>query len=296
MRRVKREKMKVGFVGMGVMGAPMAGHLLTQGEDVTVWNRTPSKALPLQEKGAKVAQSLEELGKNCDLIFICVGRTEDVQSCLDKLTASAKPGTIFVDHSTISPTETKAIHQNLNEQGFKFLDAPITGGSMGAQNGTLTIFCGGTTEVYEAAKPYMAAYAKRSELVGGPGAGQMMKMANQIAVGGALIGLCESLAFAQKAGLDLALTRDMVGSGAAGSWAFENYGPQILNQNWAPGFSIDNQVKDFGYCLESAEQLNTEIPLTELVKSLLEVLQNNDRGGDTTAALFQVLTGEVKPT
>lgn len=285
--------MKVGFVGLGVMGGPMAGHLQNAGHDVTVWNRTLSKTEPLAQKGAEVAPDLPTLGQKCELIFLCVSRTEDLRDCLKELTKQAKPGTLFVDHSTVSPTATKEIHQELDQNGFKFLDAPITGGSMGAQNGTLTIFCGGSQEDFNTAKPFMDTYAKRAELVGGPGAGQTMKMANQIAVGGALIGLCESLAFAEKAGLDLALTRDMVGSGAAGSWAFENYGPMILNRDWTPGFSIDNQVKDFGYCLETGEALNTDLPLTELVKSLLEKLQKDGRGSDTTAALFEVLTGEV---
>ena len=288
--------MNLGFVGLGVMGGPMAGHLAKAGHKVTVWNRTLAKSDPLKAQGYNIAPDLETLGETCDIVFICVSRTEDLQECLEPLTQKAKSGTLFVDHSTVSPTDTQAIHVNLAERGFKFVDAPITGGSMGAQNGTLTIFCGGSEADFNQAKPFMDAYAKRAELVGGPGAGQMMKMANQIAVGGALAGLCESLAFAKKAGLDLALTREMVGSGAAGSWAFENYGPMILNRDWTPGFSIDNQVKDFGYCLESGEAIDQNLPLTELVKTLLEDLQKSGRGGDTTAALFEVLTGEAKKT
>lgn len=283
--------MRLGFVGLGVMGGPMAGHLLEKGHTVSVWNRTPSKSVPLADKGAGVAPDLPALARSSDIVFLCVSKTEDLQECLDKLTPAAAKNTLFVDHSTVSPTATQQIHKDLKAQGFRFLDCPITGGSMGAQKGTLTIFCGGAPQDFQEAKPYLDCYAKRAELVGGPGAGQMMKMANQIAVGGALTGLCECLAFAQKAGLDLALTRDMVGSGAGGSWAFENYGPMILNRDWTPGFSIDNQVKDFGYCLETADAIGADLPLTSLVKSHLETLQNEGRGGDTTAALFEVLNG-----
>ncbi|MEQ1822471.1 MAG: NAD(P)-dependent oxidoreductase, partial [Fimbriimonadaceae bacterium] len=245
---------KVGFVGLGVMGGPMAGHLVRAGHRTVVWNRTPGKTVD----GAEVAGSLEEVGEACDYVFLCVNRTEDVQECLAKLTQMAKPGTLFADHSTISPAGAEQIHRDLESRGVRFIDAPITGGSMGAQKGQLTIFCGGSEAAIEEAKPYLAAYAKRAERVGGPGAGQMMKMANQIAVGGALLALCESLSFASRAGLDLAQTRELLSGGAAGSWAFENYGPKILAHDWSPGFSIINQRKDFAYCQEAAAQMGLE--------------------------------------
>ncbi len=161
---------------------------------------------------------------------------------------------------------------------------------MGAQNGTLTIFCGGSEEDFSFAAPILGAYGRRVERVGGPGAGQMMKMANQIAVGGALLALCESLAFAKRAGLDLKQAHALIGSGAAGSWAFENYGPKILNQDWAPGFSIKNQRKDFGYAFEAAEKIGALIPGTILTDELLELLQNEGRGEETTAALFDLMS------
>lgn len=285
--------MRVGFVGLGVMGGPMASHLARGGVDTTVWNRTASKTIGPSRVGAAVAPSLATLATDADVIFTCVGTTEDVRSCLEQMLVTARPGTLFVDHSTISPLGAKEIHDWLAGEGMRFLDAPITGGSVGAENGTLTIFCGGSDEDFGEALTLMSRYSKRAELVGGPGAGALMKMANQIAVGGALMGLCESLAFAEKAGLDLALTRDVVGSGAAGSWAFENYGPKILNRDWKPGFSVDNQTKDFGYCFESASELGLSLPGTEVVDRLLRVLKEAGRGGDTTAALFEVLTGEV---
>lgn len=285
--------MTVGFVGLGVMGSPMACHLAKANVSTVVWNRTSSKTEAAQKIGAAVAGSLADLAARCDLIFTCVSRTEDLEDCLAELLTSAKPGTLFVDHSTISPEGTLKIHADLKSKGFRFLDAPITGGSMGANNGTLTIFCGGEKEDYELALPFMNHYAKRAELVGPAGAGAMMKMVNQIAVGGALIGLCESLAFAKKAGLDISLARDIVGSGAAGSWAFENYGPKIINNDWSPGFAINHQVKDFQYCLEAAESLRMELPGTQTVNELLKLLQDQGKGEETTAALYKILAGEA---
>jgi 3-hydroxyisobutyrate dehydrogenase len=268
------------------MGGPMAGHLVRSGDEVVVWNRTPSKADPLREQGATVAASLEELGSKCDVIFLCVNRSEDVKQCIDQLTKSARPNTLFVDHSTIAPAAAEEIHMSLKQSGFRFVDAPITGGSMGAQKGQLTIFCGGEAADIEEANLYMKNYAKRSERVGGPGAGQMMKMANQIAVGGALLALCECLSFAKKAGLDIAQARELIGGGAAGSWAFENYGPKILAADWSPGFSVKNQRKDFGYCREASHQIGAAIPGTDLVDRLLESVDDPEW---TTAALYEVL-------
>jgi 3-hydroxyisobutyrate dehydrogenase-like beta-hydroxyacid dehydrogenase len=282
---------KVGFVGLGTMGLPMAGHLFAAGTDLVLWNRTPAKADPLKKRGAHVAESLEELGRVCGVVCMCVPRTEDVQECLRILTKETSAGTLFIDHSTILPMAAKEIHAELGARGMRFVDAPITGGSMGAQKGQLTIFCGGDEADVRAATRIVAPYAKRAERVGGPGAGQMMKMVNQIAVAGALLALCESLAFAEKAGLDLRQTKELVGSGAAGSWAFENYGPKILAKDWSPGFTIENQVKDLKYCLESAEEIGAELPGTALVDGLLEEMAAKGDGGKTTAALFERLLG-----
>lgn len=280
---------KVGFVGLGVMGGPMAGHLLKGGVDVVVWNRTPSKVEPLKSQGAKVAESLETMGAECDVIFLCVTKTEDVKECLGALTTKARAGSLFVDHSTIAPGGAKEIHTDMAAKGFRFVDAPITGGSMGAQKGQLTVFCGGDEGAIAEAMPFIQMYAKRAERVGGPGAGQSMKMANQIAVGGALLAMCETLSFAEKAGLDVAQARDMIGGGAGGSWAFENYGPKVLAKDWTPGFSVDNQRKDFAYCRDAATESNAAIPCTDLVDRLLAPLQEQGRGGDTTAALYDIL-------
>ncbi len=280
---------RVGFVGLGVMGAPMAGHLHQAGNDTIVWNRTVAKSEPLRAQGIAVADSLAALAVHSDMVFLCVNRSEDVADCVAEMKNTARPGTLFVDHSTIAPEAAIALHIDLKESGFRFIDAPITGGSMGAQRGQLTIFCGGDESTIAEAMPVLSAYAKRAERVGGPGAGQMMKMANQIAVGGALMALCESLAFADRAGLDLAQTRELLSGGAAGSWAFDNYGPKILTRDWTPGFSIKNQRKDFGYCLEAADSLELDLPATALIDELLGELESEGRGEETTAALFELL-------
>jgi 3-hydroxyisobutyrate dehydrogenase len=277
---------RLGFVGLGVMGGPMAGHLCSAGNEVTVWNRSPEKAEPLRAAGATVAKDLEQLASECDVIFICVNRSEDVREVLDPLVRSARPNTLYVDHSTIAPPAAQQIAQDLEELSLRFVDAPVTGGSMGAQKGQLTIFCGGREADVEEAMVYMAPYTKRAERVGGHGLGQMAKMANQIAVGGALLALCESLSFAKKAGLDIAQVQELVGGGAGGSWAFQNYGAKILAEDWSPGFSVKNQRKDFAYCREAAEAVDAAIPGTLLVDDLLKPLEEEGNGEWTTAALY----------
>ena len=159
--------MRVGFVGLGVMGAPMAGHLRAAGQDLVVWNRTVAKSQPLANQGARVARSLRQVGSECDVVFLCVARSEDVDECLEGLVPEAKPGTLFVDHSTIAPASAAKLHVKLRGQGLRFLDAPVTGGSMGAQKGQLTIFVGGDREDFDRASSLMAPYVKRCELVGG---------------------------------------------------------------------------------------------------------------------------------
>jgi 3-hydroxyisobutyrate dehydrogenase-like beta-hydroxyacid dehydrogenase len=198
---------------------------------------------------------------------------------------------VVVDHSTISPDAARSVHDSLLQSGHRFVDAPVTGGSVGAQKGALTIFCGGSEEDISEVMPFLNAYAKRAERVGGPGAGQTMKLANQIAVGGALMALCETLGFAKKAGLDLVQTREMIGGGAGGSWAFENYGPKILVKDWTPGFSIKNQRKDFGYCREAASALGAQIPATELVDRLLALMEAEGKSELTTAVLYEWYEG-----
>lgn len=287
---------KIGFLGLGTMGSPMAGHLASKGHQTVVWNRTSGKETHAVSRGAQLSDSPEEIAGTCDIVALCLGRTGDVTEIVGRLLPNCKPGTIIVDHSTISPAGARNLASYCQSHKVEFIDAPITGGSMGAQAGTLTIFCGGSPAAFESAEPVLQAYGKRVALVGESGQGQMMKMANQIAVGGALLGLCESLAFAERAGLDLQTTRDLLATGAAGSWAFENYGPKIIAKDWSPGFSVKNQRKDFGYCQESAEELNMSIPGTALIDSLLAELTAAGREEETTAALFDILVKKESQT
>ncbi|MFM9873978.1 MAG: NAD(P)-dependent oxidoreductase [Fimbriimonadaceae bacterium] len=283
----------IGFLGLGTMGAPMAGHLASNGYNTLVWNRSPGKdSLPIS-KGATLASSPKEIAESCSIICLCLGRTEDVAEIVNRLLPSCKPGAIIVDHSTIAPAGAREIAEVCKSHGVEFIDAPITGGSMGAQNGTLTIFCGGTTDAFNKVQSVLESYGRRIAHVGPSGQGQMMKMANQIAVGAALLGLSESLAFAHKAGLDLVTTRELLSTGAAGSWAFDNYGPKILSGDHTPGFSVKNQRKDFGYCQESAAELGITIPGTDLVDRLLSELTDAGREEEATTALYDVMIGEV---
>ena len=279
---------RLGFVGMGTMGAPMAGHLLAAGHDVTVWNRTRVKALPLAERGATIADSLADL-VGLDAVLLCVGGTDDVRAVVDAL----PPTGLVIDHSTIAPDGARSIADAVAARGGRFVDAPVTGGSMGAANGTLTIFLGGEEADCDAAKEIVAPYAKRAERVGPSGAGQTMKAANQIAVGGALLALAESLAFAKRAGLDLGQARAMIGAGSGGSWAFENYGPKMLRDDVTPGFAVRHQRKDFRYVRAAAADIGAALPGTEAVDALLA--EAEARGWDdlTTGVIFRLLVEEA---
>lgn len=267
----------------------MAGHLATAGTDLVVWNRSPERTEPFARRRIDIAPSLGELGSVCTTVILCVNRTEDVRECLDTILPRVAPNTLFIDHSTISPAATAEIHDEMRGKGHRFVDAPITGGSMGAQRGQLTIFCGGSEADVHSAIGVIGPYSKRAERVGGPGAGQQMKVANQIAVACALLGLCESLSFAKRAGLDVQQAKELLGDGAAGSWAFDNYGPKILNADWTPGFSIKNQVKDLGYCEESAKAIDAMIPGSLLTRDLLQRYIDAGKAELATAALFEIL-------
>lgn len=271
------------------MGSEMAAHLVRAQHDVIVWNRTPAKTAKLADLGADVADSLEALAGSATLIFLCLRGSEDVEEVVRSLAPHAEPGTLIVDHSTIAPQVARSLADELKAGGLRFVDAPITGGSMGAKNGTLTIFCGGSEEDIATAQPFMAAYSHRAERVGDVGSGQLMKLANQIAVGGSLLALCECLSFAQKAGLDVAQARELIGGGAGGSWSFEHYGPKILARDWTPGFSVDNQLKDFVYCAQAAAEADAAIPTTLLAQHLLQLVRDLGQGANTTAILYELL-------
>lgn len=280
---------------MGVMGGPMVRHLRHSGAQVTVWSRRPEPSHDAAEHGAIVAKSLGDLAADVDAAVMCVTRSEDVEACLTAMLFTAKPGTLFIDHSTIAPDAAVRLHALAQAAGCPFVDAPVTGGSMGAVNGTLTVFMGGEADAVERAKRVCAPYAKRMERVGGAGAGQRMKVANQIAVAGALLGMCESLGFVKRAGLDVAQAIELIGSGAGGSWAMQHYGPKVLSQDWTPGFTIDNQLKDFEYCRRAGAEVGAPVPTTELCEDLLKKLQESGHGHETTAALYRLFAGEEIP-
>jgi 3-hydroxyisobutyrate dehydrogenase-like beta-hydroxyacid dehydrogenase len=271
------------------MGRPMAGHLLAKGHEVTVWNRTPGRADELRKSGALVAKTPQDVSANCEIVFICVSRTEDVEQVTGKLAETASERSLFVDHSTIEPAGARRIGEGLSAKGIGFVDAPLTGGEKGALAGALTIFCGGTTENFERARPLMTAYGKNVRLVGALGQGQMMKMANQVSVALCVLAMSECLVFAECAGLSMEESIELIGSGAGGSWSLTNYGPKVLDRDWSPGFAVELQQKDLLYALASAREIGVSLPGTALVHQLFSVLENQGRGGNATPALFEVI-------
>ncbi|MBS1716360.1 MAG: NAD(P)-dependent oxidoreductase [Armatimonadetes bacterium] len=280
--------MTVGFIGLGTMGAPMAGHLLKAGRDLVVWNRTPGKTDELKAAGARVANSLEDMAWDCGVICICVNRSEDVEECLKPIWDKGQNNALIIDHSTIAPEAARRFSAESYRRGMRFVDAPLTGGSMGAKNGTLTIFMGGEEADVAKASGIVEAYAKNAQWVGLSGQGQMMKLANQIAVGASVLGLCETMAFAEKAGLNKQQALEMIGSGAGGSWAFNNYGPKVLAEDWSPGFSIKNQRKDFGYCKDAAAQVHADLPGIEMIDALMKRLDDEGHGEWATCSLYEL--------
>jgi len=238
---------RAGFIGLGIMGSGMARNLLRAGFALTVWNRTASRAGDLVSEGAKLANDPLDLAAQCDVIVLCVSDTPDVEAVLfgeNGVIHGVQAGSLVVDCSTISPSKTQAIAQSLAGKGVHMIDAPISGGSEGAAQGTLSIMVGGEAEQVERAMPFLKAMGKNIIHVGGNGAGQMVKLVNQILVVNGMLALGEAFLFAQAGGLDLEKTLKAVEGGAAGSWALSNRGPQIIVRDWSPGFMIDLQEKD----------------------------------------------------
>jgi 2-hydroxy-3-oxopropionate reductase len=283
---------KVGFVGLGIMGRGMAANLLKGGFDLIVWNRTPGKAQPLVEQGATLAASPAELAAQCDTIITCVSDTPDVEAVIlgaNGIIHGVKSGALVIDCSTISPHATREIAAQLNEKGVKMLDAPVSGGSEGAARGTLSIMVGGDADQFERAKPVFAAMGKTITHVGGQGAGQMVKLVNQILVVGNMMAAAEALLFAQAGGLDLQKTLDAVTGGAAGSWMLANRGPQCIVRDWRPGFTIDLQQKDLRLVLDAADQIGVPTLATSLIFNLYRTLQQQGLGSEGNHALIKAL-------
>lgn len=283
---------QIGFVGLGIMGQGMTRNLLKAGFSLTVWNRTASKMAPLVEAGAKAADSPAEVAANSDIVVACLGGTADVEQVVlgdSGLAEGFKSGNLLVDCSTISPVGTKAIAAALAEKGVGMLDAPISGGSEGAANGTLSIMVGGQAEEVNRAMPVFEAMGKTITHVGQIGAGQTVKLVNQILVVSNMLGVAEALLFAQAGGVDLEKALKAVEAGAAGSWMLSNRGPQVIEQDWRPGFTIDMQQKDLRLVLEAGDKFGTPLPATSLIFQLYRTLQAQGLGDEGNHALTKAL-------
>jgi 3-hydroxyisobutyrate dehydrogenase-like beta-hydroxyacid dehydrogenase len=287
---------KVAFLGLGVMGYPMAGHLLKKGgHDVTVYNRTAAKAQQwVREYGGKHAATPREAARDCDFVMMCVGNDDDVRSVVygdNGALAGMKKGAVLVDHTTASAAVAREIHAKAKERGIGFVDAPVSGGQAGAQNGQLGIMCGGDPADFDRAKPVIDVYAKLAALIGAPGAGQLTKMVNQICIVGLAQALAEALAFAKRNQLDLEKVVSVISKGAAQSWQMENRW-KAMSELKAEGFgfAIEWMRKDVGICLAQAKQAGARLPVTALVDQFYAHLEA--RGGkrwDSTASLIQLL-------
>ena len=277
---------KVAFIGLGVMGFPMAGHLAEAGHEVTVWNRTTGKAKKWREAykathGGSGAWTPAKAAAGAEIVFACVGNDDDVRSVTvgpDGAFHGMAPGTVFVDHTTASADLARESATEAKSRGFGFVDAPVSGGQAGAENGQLTIMCGGDEADYAKAEPVMAAYAKQARLMGPTGSGQLTKMVNQICIGGLLQGLSEAINFAQKAELDVAAVIDVISKGAAQSWQMENRWETMSKGEYDFGFAVDWMRKDLAICLAEAERNGASLPVTRLVDGYYAEVQ--DMGGN----------------
>jgi 3-hydroxyisobutyrate dehydrogenase len=286
---------KVAFLGLGVMGYPMAGHLLKKGgHDVTVYNRSAAKAQQwAKEHGGKSAATPKDAAQGCDFVMLCVGNDNDVRSVVygdSGALAGMKKGAILVDHTTASAIVAREIHAKAKAMGIGFVDAPVSGGQAGAVNGQLGIMCGGEQADFDRAKPVIDVYAKMASLIGAPGAGQLTKMVNQVAIAGLLQGLGEGLAFAKRAGLDVEKVIGVISKGAAQSWQMENRWKQMNEVKFDGfGFAVDWMRKDLGICLEEARKTGARLPVAALVDQFYAHIQA--RGGRRwdTSSLMHLL-------
>ena len=285
-------KETIGFIGLGIMGQGMSHNLLHAGFTLNVWNRTRSRMDPLIEAGAIGCANPAEVAAKSDITITCVSDTPDVEAVIlgeNGVIFGAREGSLLIDMSTISPHTTRTIAATLAEKGVDMLDAPISGGSEGAAKGTLSIMIGGDAAQVERAMPALHAMGKAITHVGDTGAGQTVKLVNQILVVVTMLGVSEALLFAQAGGLDLNKTLDAVKAGAAGSWMLSNRGPQVIERDWRPGFTIDLQQKDLRLVLEAADQLGVPMLGTGTVFQLYRTLQQQGLGGDGNHALAKAL-------
>lgn len=284
---------KVAFIGLGVMGAPMAGHLAATGHSVTVYNRTAKRAADwVALHGGTAAPTPAAAAAGAEIVLACVGNDDDLRAVTigeDGAFSTLAPDAVFADHTTASAAVARELYAAARARGAHFIDAPVSGGQAGAENGVLTVMCGGAAEAYARAEPVILAYARACRLMGPAGAGQLTKMVNQITIAGLLQGLSEGLAFAQKAGLDGHAVLDVISKGAAGSWQMENRGHTMLDDSFDFGFAVDWMRKDLGICLAEANRNGAALPVTALVDQFYKDIQTAGGGRLDTSSLIRRL-------
>jgi len=283
------DKKVLGFIGTGVMGRSMAGHLIDAGHEVHVYNRTKSKADGLVARGAVWEPSPADIAAKCDVIFTIVGYPEDVEEIYlgDKgLIENAKDGALLADMTTSSPKLARRIWEAGKKRGLRVLDAPVTGGDKGARDATLTIFVGGNEEDFKAALPYFKIMGRTVVLMGKAGDGQNAKLANQIVIAGTMTGMCEALAFAHACGLDREKLIDAMAGGSANTWSLVNYGPRILRGDFAPGFFVKHYIKDMRLAEAAADEMGLDLPALELTRQLYEEIAEGGLEDMGTQALY----------
>jgi 3-hydroxyisobutyrate dehydrogenase-like beta-hydroxyacid dehydrogenase len=284
---------RVAFLGLGVMGHPMAGHLARTGHQVTVYNRSPAKAEAwVAEHGGRSAPTPREAAAGAEIVFACVGNDDDLRSVVlgdDGAFAGMARGALFVDHTTASALGARELHGQALDRGLQFVDAPVSGGQGGAVNGVLTVMCGGDAAPFEAMRPVAMAYSRAITLLGGPGAGQLAKMVNQVCIAGLLQGLSEAIAFGQRAGLDMQQVLQVIGKGAAQSWQMDNRGPTMVDGKFDFGFAVDWMRKDLGLVLAEAQRNGARLPVTALVDQFYGDVQQMGGGRWDTSSLIRRL-------
>jgi len=281
---------RLAFVGLGVMGHPMAGHLARAGHRVTVYNRTAAKAAAwVAEYGGRSAATPREAAAGADVVFTCVGNDDDLRGVVlgaDGAFAGMSESAIVVDHTTASAAVARELHAAARERGLHFIDAPVSGGQAGAVNGALTVMCGGDLEPFEAMKPMAMNFSRAVTRIGASGAGQLAKMVNQVCVAGVVQGLAEALAFGQRAGIDMPLVLDVIGKGAAQSWQMDNRGKTMLEGKFDFGFAIDLMRKDLGLVFDEARRNGAQLPATALIDQFYaELQQMGSRRHDTSSLI-----------
>jgi 3-hydroxyisobutyrate dehydrogenase len=286
---------KAAWIGLGVMGFPMAGHLKSKsGIEVSVYNRTPSKAEAWSAKhGGKAVPTPKSVVRDCDFVFACVGNDEDLRSVTigpDGAFQAMKKGSVFIDHTTASADVARELHEAAANRGIGFIDAPVSGGQAGAENGLLTVMCGGEADVYTKAEPFIMSYARMSRLLGPSGSGQLAKMCNQIAIAGVVQGLAECIQFGMKSGLDMEQVIEVISKGAAGSWQMENRHKTMIAGKFDFGFAADWMRKDLGICLSEARRNGSHLPVSALVDQFYsEVQKMGGNRWDTSSLIARLM-------